>query len=85
MIRVNLLPREYRKVDGTPRARFAALLVGVCAIASLASVWGYVRLGMLAEVRRQREQLEQDLVQLQALADRSLTLAKEFMEYEKRR
>ncbi len=85
MIKVNLLPREYRKVDGTPRARFAALLVGVCVIASLASVWGYVRLGMLGEVRRQRELLELDLVQVQALADRSRDLSREFTEYERRR
>lgn len=85
MIKVNLLPPEYRKVDGTPVARFIALLLGVFMTASALSGWAYVHFGMLSEVRGQREQLEQDRLQLRALADRSEALAKEFTEYQKRR
>ncbi len=85
MIRVNLLPPEYRKVDGTPIVRFVAVVVGVFLCATAMSVWGYVHFGMLAEVRERRAGLEEDLVGLQALAQRSMALQAEFKEYQRRR
>ena len=85
MIKVNLLPPEYRKVDGTPVARFVALVLGVFLTASAMSVWGYVHFGMLEEVRERRTALEEELVGLQKLADRSQALLAEFKEYQRRR
>jgi Tfp pilus assembly protein PilN len=85
MIKVNLLPPEYRKVDGTPVARFAALVIGVFLTASAMSVWGYVHFGMLAEVRDRRADLEDELVGLNKLAERSQALLAEYKEYQKRR
>ncbi len=85
MIKVNLLPPEYRKVDGTPIARFVTLAVGVFLTATAISVWGYVHMGMLAEVRDQRTQLEEELVGVKQLADRSQALLREFKEYQRRR
>jgi len=85
MIKVNLLPPEFRKVEGTPIARFVALVAGVFLTASALSGWAYVHFGMLKEVRDERIALQEDLVQKQALADRSEALANEFKEYQKRR
>ena len=85
MIKVNLLPPEYRKIDGTPVARFVALAAGVFLAASAMSVWGYVHFGMLAEVRERRTALEEELVGLQKLAERSQALLAEYKEYQKRR
>ncbi len=85
MIRVNLLPPEYRKADGTPIARFVALTLGVFLTATAMSVWGYVHFGMLAEVRDRRAQMEDEVVQLQQLAERSQALLAEFKEYQRRR
>ena len=85
MIKVNLLPPEYRKVDGTPVARFVTLVLGVFLTASAMSVWGYVHFGMLTEVRERRTSLEEELVGLQKLAERSQALLAEFKEYQRRR
>jgi len=85
MIRVNLLPPEYRKSGGTPIARFVALTLGVFLTATAMSVWGYVHFGMLAEVRERRTQMEEEVVQLQQLAERSQALLSEFKEYQRRR
>ena len=85
MIRVNLLPAEYRKVDGTPVARFVAVIAGVFITATAMSVWGYVHFGMLSEVKVRRAQMEEELVQYQALASRSQSLLAEFKEYQRRR
>ena len=85
MIRVNLLPPEYRKADGTPIARFVALTLGVFLTATAMSVWGYVHFGMLAEVRDRRAQMEDEVVNLQLLAERSQALLAEFKEYQRRR
>ena len=85
MIRVNLLPPEYRKADGTPIARFVALTLGVFMTATAMSVWGYVHFGMLAEVRDRRAQMEEEVVGLQALAERSQALLAEYKEYQSRR
>jgi Tfp pilus assembly protein PilN len=85
MIRVNLLPPEYRKSDGTPIARFVALTLGVFLTATAMSVWGYVHFGMLAEVRDRRAQMEDEVVSLDALAMRSQALLAEFKEYQSRR
>jgi Tfp pilus assembly protein PilN len=85
MIRVNLLPPEYRKVDGPPVGRVVALVVGAFLVASALGGWGYVHFGMLAEAENQRVQLEEELAQLKQQAERSQLLLREFTEYQRRR
>ena len=85
MIKVNLLPPEYRKVEGTPVVRLVALMLGVFLTATAVSGWAYVRMGMLSKVRSEREQIEEQLVQLKAQAERSQALLREFKEYQRRR
>lgn len=85
MIKVNLLPPEYRKVDGTPVARLAVTIAGVVLVACGAGAWGYVHLAMLAQIRDERIQKEEELASLKAQAERSQALLKEFKEYQRRR
>ncbi len=85
MIQVNLLPPEYRKVEGTPVARLVAVLAGVFITATAVSVWGYVHFAILAKEQTKRAQMEEELVSLQALATRSQALLTEFKEYQARR
>jgi Tfp pilus assembly protein PilN len=85
MIKINLLPPEYRKVEGTPIARLVATVAGVALVTCAAGVWGYVHTAMLAQVREERIQREEELANVKALADRSQALLKEFKEYQRRR
>ena len=71
MIKVNLLPPEYRKVEGTPVARLATTIAGVFLVACAAAGWGYVHIAMLAQIRDDRDQKEQQLEALTAQAERS--------------
>lgn len=85
MIRVNLLPPEYRKADGPPIARVVALVSGAVVTASAFGVWCWVHFGVLAEAESLRAEKEEDLAQVRALADRSDALEREFQEYQRRR
>src|SRR6185295_10805605 len=85
MIKVNLLPPEYRKVEGTPVARLVATIAGVFLVACAAGVWGYVHVAILAQVKDERTQKEEELASLKAQAERSQSLLKEFKEYQRRR
>jgi hypothetical protein len=85
MIKVNLLPPEYRKVDGTPIARLATTIAGVFLVACAGGFWGYVHLAWLAQARDERVQKEEELASLKAQAERSQALLKEFKEYQRRR
>ena len=85
MIRVNLLPPEYRRADGPPMSRVIALVAGAFAVTSALGAWGYVHFGLLADAEATRLQLEEDLAQLKQQADRSRALLGEFTEYQRRR
>jgi hypothetical protein len=85
MIKVNLLPPEYRKVEGTPIARLVTTVAGVFVVACAAGAWGYVHMAMLDKVRDERMQQEENLASLKAQADRSRALLGEFKEYQRRR
>jgi Tfp pilus assembly protein PilN len=85
MIKVNLLPPEYRKVDGPPVARLVALVVGAALTAGSIGAWGWVRLNVLSEAVTAREALDEELAQVKAQAERSAALLNEFKEYQKRR
>ncbi|MFQ5843644.1 MAG: PilN domain-containing protein [Planctomycetota bacterium] len=85
MIRVNLLPPEYRKLESTPLARFIAIRVGALLIASELGVYGYVRYSELRSVREVRTATEAEYQNKKAQADVSLNLRKEIQAYEARR
>jgi hypothetical protein len=85
MIKVNLLPLEYRKVERTPVLRFVTILCGVVLSASAIGAFLYVHFGTLVEVVSESEKLEEALTTKQVLANRSKSLDTEFKEYRKRR
>lgn len=85
MIRVNLLPPEYRKVDGPPVGRVVALVAGAFLVASAVGGWGYVHFGLLSEAEGTRIEKEEELAQLKQQAERSQALLREFDEYQRRR
>ena len=85
MIKVNLLPPEYRKVEGTPVARLAITIAGVFLVSCAAGVWGYVHFGMLKQITDERDEKEQQLKSLTAQAERSQSLLREYKEYLRRR
>jgi Tfp pilus assembly protein PilN len=85
MIRINLLPPEYRRVDGTPVARLVATVACATLVTVAAGYWGWVHFGKLAEVRAERERQEEELANKKAQAERSQALLKEFNEYKRRR
>ena len=85
MIKVNLLPPEYRKVERTPILRFVTILAGVVLSASAIGSFLYVHFGMLVEKVSEREKREETYVTKRVIADRSVALAKEAEEYKNRR
>jgi hypothetical protein len=85
MIKVNLLPPEHRKVEGTPVARLVTTVASVMLVAGVATWWAVFHFGALARVRDDREEKEQDLASLKAQAERSEALLREFKEYQRRR
>jgi len=85
MIKVNLLPPEYRKSDGPPIARVAALVVGAVVSASAFGFWCWMHFSVLAEAEAQRAEKEEQLAQVRAQAERSDALLREFQEYQRRR
>jgi Tfp pilus assembly protein PilN len=85
MIRVNLLPSEYRKVERTPILRFVTIICGVVLSASAIGAFLYVHFGMLVKVVSEREKLEETYITKKVMADRSKSLEREAREYKKRR
>lgn len=58
MIRVNLLPQEYRKAEATPLKQFFAT-VGAAVVLALAGVgWAYVHWGVLVPTRQDKENID---------------------------
>jgi hypothetical protein len=85
MIKVNLLPAEYRKVERTPILRFVTILCGVILSASAIGAFLFVHFGMLIEQQLEREQREDEYHTKKKEADRSKALLREAQEYQKRR
>lgn len=85
MIKVNLLPPEYRKVDGTPIGRLVATIAAVTLVTASGGYWGYSHFQLLAQVRDERIEQEVQLATVKAQAERSKALLAEFKEYERRR
>jgi Tfp pilus assembly protein PilN len=84
MIRVNLLPPEYRKVERTPILRFVTIICGVVLSTSALGVFLYVHFAMLVKVVSEREKREETYLTKKVVADRSVALDHEAREYRRR-
>ncbi len=70
MIRVNLLPQEYRKAEATPLKQFFAT-VGAVVLAALAgTVWAFIYFGSLEPMIKERDDLKQRITDQKAGLDR---------------
>ena len=58
MIQINLLPPEYRPRQGTPVARFIAIVAGVVVIACAGGAYAYTHFVELAKVKEMRSSRE---------------------------
>jgi cell division protein FtsB len=85
MIKVNLLPPEYRKVERTPLLRFVAIIGGVILSASAIAAFLYVHFGMLVEAQAQLDKSKEVYETKASLAKQSQALEREAKEYKKRR
>jgi cell division protein FtsB len=85
MIRVNLLPPEYRAAAGTPVARFVAIVAGVVAVVGAGCWYSYTHFVQLQKVREVKALREEEASNKERQKDRSLALQREIDEYEQRR
>jgi Tfp pilus assembly protein PilN len=87
MIRVNLLPQEYRKAEATPLKQFFSV-IGAAVIVTIAAVaWLWVRFGMLDQAEKDRDNakaaVEAQQAQLKQVADLEAWVAEYKGRYEK--
>jgi cell division protein FtsB len=85
VIQINLLPPEYRPRQGTPVARFVAIVAGVVVVACAGGAYAYTHFVELAKVKEMRGSREEEVKSKESQRDRSLALAKEIDVYAKRR
>ncbi len=85
MIRINLLPPEYRARPGTPMARFVALVAGIVLVLSATGAYAYTHFIQLENVKKVRDSRQAEAQHKERQRDRSLALQKEIDRYENRR
>jgi hypothetical protein len=85
MIQINLLPPEYRPRQGTPVARFVAIVAGVAVLACASGAYAYTHFIELAKVKELHAVREEESRAKEVQRDRSLSLLREIDGYEKRR
>src|SRR5436190_2495279 len=85
MIRVNLLPPEYRASTGTPVGRFVAIVAGVVAVVGAGCVYAYTHFVQLQKVHEVQALKDEEASNKERQKDRSLALQKEINDYEQRR
>jgi hypothetical protein len=85
MIQVNLLPPEHRAAQGTPVARFAAIVAGVVVFIGVSCVFAYTHFIQLAKVREVQGLREEEVKSKEAQRDRSLALQAEIDDKAQRR
>lgn len=61
MIRVNLLPESYRKVEHTPRPRLYTIMLSVIVNTLLLLYFGYLYMQVVPDLREQKTQAEEQL------------------------
>jgi Tfp pilus assembly protein PilN len=59
MIRVNLLPQEYRKAEATPLKQFFSVIGAAVVVALAAVVWAWVSFGTKAGTEQELESIKQ--------------------------
>ena len=84
MIRINLLPEQFRRSERTSAKIFAATLMGVILVCSTAGWLGYVWFGELGELEARRQSTQDHLAGLQDRCRYFDSLTSERGEYEKR-
>src|SRR5262245_56971085 len=85
MIQVNLLPPEHRAAQGTPIARFVAIVAGVALVIGAGSVYAYTHFIQLAKVMEVRSLREEEARSKEVQRDRSLALQAEIEDKAQRR
>ena len=85
MIRINLLPEEYRKPESTPIGRFITIIVGAVLVTGGLVAYGYVHYSKLRGVIEVREATEAEYANKKAQADVSKSLQAEISAYQSRR
>ena len=66
MIRVNLLPQEYRKAESTPLKQFFATMGAVVVVALSVVGWLFIHLGKLGPKEQDLKTIEDDIKTQQA-------------------
>lgn len=84
MIRINLLPEEYRKSERSSPKVFVATLAGVVAVCAAFGWFGFVYFGELANLEVQYRSVEEEMVSTKKRASYYDALVKEKQEYKKR-
>ncbi|MCC7136947.1 MAG: hypothetical protein IT460_00795 [Planctomycetes bacterium] len=85
MIRVNLLPPEYRAATGTPVGRFVAIVAGVVAVVGASCWYTYTHFVQLQRAVDARTLREEEATSKERQKERSLALQREIDEYDQRR
>lgn len=84
MIRINLLPEEYRRSERTSPKIFAATLLGVILVCSSFGWFGFVYLGELGTLEVQEARVSEELSSKKERASYHDALIKEKEEFKKR-
>ncbi len=84
MIRINLLPDQFRRSERTSTKLFAAALGAVILVCSSFGWFGYVYFGVVGELQTERASAEERLAGMRERATYHDNLEKEVKEYEKR-
>ena len=85
MIKVNLLPPEYRKAESTPVGRFLAIVSGAVLVTSALVAYGYVHYSQLKGIREVRASVEAQYTNKAAQAKTAAALQTEIAAYQSRR
>ena len=85
MIRINLLPPEYRKTESTPIARFLSIVIGAIMVTSGLVTYGYIHYSELNGIREVRASVEAEFANKSAQAKISQSLQNEINAFETRR
>ncbi len=81
MIRVNLLPKEYRKAESTPLKQFFATMGAVVVVALAVVAWAFIHLGKLGPKEQDLKAIEDDVRTQAAKVKDSKDLAGWLQEY----
>jgi Tfp pilus assembly protein PilN len=84
MIRINLLPQEYRRSERTSPKVFAAMLLSVIFVCCTVGWLGYVYFGELGKLQMEHKEVTERLANLNERVNYYNALAKEQADYQQR-